>query len=185
MLCYIAVRMFELYERDTSPHKQQTAGRKKKTHPPGEEPRIVGGVPANGKQRIVCLLSQLCELEIVCLWDPPSVQMMENWSGLIGQLCYKLLENSSIGKDHLLRDRVIHLLGVLVRDYGQALSKLLIQYTVIFFLTPLNFPHPLYYINFKFLAKVVIDLVQRLQIIECAKYFTFNFHRKGRRQKKF
>ena len=124
MLCYVAVRMVELYERDTSPHKQQTTGRKKKSNLPGDEPRKMGGVPANGKQRIVCLLSQLSELEIVCLWDPPSVQMMENWSGLVAQLCYKLLENSSVSKDQLLRDRVIHLLGVLVRDYGQALSEL-------------------------------------------------------------
>ena len=125
MICYVAVRMVELYERDTAPHKHQTTGRKKKAQPPGDEPRMVGGVPANGKQRIVCLLSQLSELEIVCLWDPPSVQMMENWSGLVAQLCYKLLENSSICKDQLLRDRVVHLLGVLVRDYGQALSELL------------------------------------------------------------
>lgn len=88
---------------------------------------MMGGVPAGGKQRIVCLLSQLSELEIVCLWDPPSVQLMENWSGLLAQLCYKLLENSSITKDQLLRDRVVHLLGVLVRDYGQALSELVTQ----------------------------------------------------------
>ena len=91
MLCYVAVRMVELYERDTSPHKQQTTGRKKKSNPAGDEPRMVGGVLASGKQRIVCLLSQLSELEIVCLWDPPSIQMMENWSGLVAQLCYKLL----------------------------------------------------------------------------------------------
>jgi hypothetical protein len=120
--------MVELFERDTAPHKPQTTGRKKKAQALGDEPRVVGGVPANGKQRIVCLLSQLSELEIVCLWDPPSVQMMENWSGLVAQLCYKLLENSSISKDQLLRDRVIHLLGVLVRDYGQALSEFLAHY---------------------------------------------------------
>lgn len=125
MLCYIAVRMVELYQRETSPLKQQMTGRKKKSHPPGDEPRVVGGVPADGKQRIVCLLSQLSELEIVCLWDPPSAQMMENLSGLIAQLCYKLLENSSISKDQSLKDRIIHLLGILVRDYGQALSKLI------------------------------------------------------------
>ena len=124
MLCYVAVRMVELYERDPSPVKQQTAGRKKKPHPPGGESRVVGGVPAGGKQWIVCLLSQLSELELVGLWEPPSLQMMENWSGLVAQLCYKLLENSSISKDQSLRDRVVHLLGVLVRDYGQALSEL-------------------------------------------------------------
>ena len=122
MLCYIAVRMVELYERDTSP---QATAKKKKPRPPGDESRVVGGVPANGKQQIVCLLSQLSELEIVCLWDPPSAQMMENWSDLVAQLCYKLLENSSISKDQSLRDRVIHLLGVLIRDYGQALSELI------------------------------------------------------------
>lgn len=73
--------------------------------------------------KLVCLLSQLLEVEVVQLWEPPSPQMMDNWSSLVAQLCYKLLEDSSISKDQPLLDRLIHLLGILARDYGQALSK--------------------------------------------------------------
>ena len=124
MLCYVSVRMVEQYERDSSTIKHHPTSKKKKPHPLVDESRNVDGVPSGGKQRIVCLLSQLSELEIVSLWDPPSTQLMEDWSGLVAQICYKFLENISITKDQLLRDRVIHLLGVLVRDYGQALSKL-------------------------------------------------------------
>ena len=124
MLCYVAVRMVELYERELTPAKPSTV-RKKKLPTSSSEPRVVGGVPAGGKQKLMSLMCQLAELDLVQLWEPPSAQMMENWSNLIGQLCYCLLENSSINKDLSLRDRVIHLLGVLVKDYGQALSEYL------------------------------------------------------------
>ena len=123
MLSYIAVRMVELYEREPSPSKKPSTVRKKKSQSSSDEPRVVGGVPAGGKIKLVCLLSQLLEVEVVQLWEPPSPQMMDNWSGLVAQLCFKLLENSSISKDQVLLDRLVHLLGILVRDYGQALSK--------------------------------------------------------------
>ena len=123
MLCYVAVRMVELYEREPSPANNQSTARKRKTQASSSEPRLLGGVPAGGKEKIVSLMCQLAELELVQLWEPPSTQMMENWSNLIGQLCYRMLENSSISKDQSLRNRVMHLLGVLVRDYGQSLSK--------------------------------------------------------------
>ena len=122
MLCYVAVRMVELYEREPSPIKQQSTARKKKAPLSTVES---GGVPAGGKDKLTSLMSQLLELELVQMWEPPTVQVMENWSGLVGQLCYKLLENSSIGRDQSVRDRVIHLLGILVRDYGQVLSEFL------------------------------------------------------------
>ena len=120
MLSYVAVRMVDMYEREQPPSSHQTTAKQKKKQPLSSEVQV--GVPKSGKKKLVSLLSQLTELELCQLWDPPSPQMMENWSNLIGQLCYKILESSSICKDQSLRDQVIHLLGVLVRDYGQALS---------------------------------------------------------------
>ena len=121
MLSYIAVRRVELYERESS----QSTSRKKRGQQLSIEPRVVGGVPTGGKEKLVCMMSQLAEVELVQLWEPPSPQIMENWSGLVGQLCYKLLENNSITKNLSLCDRITHLLGILVKDYGQALSMFL------------------------------------------------------------
>lgn len=81
------------------------------------------GIPRGGKEKLVSLMSQLVELELCQLWEPPTTQVMEAWSNLIGHLCYKILENSSITRNAPLRNQVVHLLGVLVQHYGQALSE--------------------------------------------------------------
>ena len=130
MLCFIAVRLVDLYEKESPSHHQPAAKQRK---PASNDSRPLVGLPSGGKKKIVSLMNQLAELELCQLWEPPSPQMMEGWSSLLGNLCYKILENSTISRDQSLRDQVIHLLGVLIRDYGQALS----EYTP---LTPLITP---------------------------------------------
>lgn len=130
MLCFIAIRLVDLYEKESPSHHQPAAKQRK---PASSDSRPLVGLPSGEKKKIVSLMNQLAELELCQLWEPPSPQMMEGWSSLLGNLCYKILENSTISRDQSLRDQVIHLLGVLIRDYGQALS----EYTP---LTPLITP---------------------------------------------
>ena len=47
--------------------------------------------------------------------------------------CYKLLENPVITRDRAVREKVFHLMGMLIKKYNQALSTLhfsILQYTI-------------------------------------------------------
>ena len=44
--------------------------------------------------------------------------------------CYKLLENPAITRDRAVREKVFHLMGMLIKKYNQALSTLTLQYTI-------------------------------------------------------
>ena len=43
---------------------------------------------------------------------------------LMASCCYKLLENPAITRDRAVREKVFHLMGMLIKKYNQALSTL-------------------------------------------------------------
>eukprot|EP00058_Branchiostoma_floridae_P028443 XP_002613934.1 hypothetical protein BRAFLDRAFT_283981 [Branchiostoma floridae] len=70
--------------------------------------------------RAVQSLSQVVQLEIGRLWEPPVVE--EEFVNMVANCCYKLLENPSTCKEKGSKEAVFHLLGTLVRRYNHGLG---------------------------------------------------------------
>ena len=88
----------------------------------GKKQSVPSGWKA-GRDGTISLLRGMMELPLVSLWDPPSPAMMDDLAGLVGTGCYKILENPSITRERGLADKTVALLGMLIRDYSQGLSK--------------------------------------------------------------
>ncbi len=41
---------------------------------------------------------------------------------LMASCCYKMMENPTFGREKELRERIVHLLGTIVKKYNQALG---------------------------------------------------------------
>lgn len=54
-------------------------------------------------------------------------------SSLMASCCYKLLENPAVTRDRAVREKVFHLMGMVIKKYNQALSMLsTVQYTTVY-----------------------------------------------------
>jgi condensin complex subunit 1 len=74
------------------------------------------------EEKVLRLLSSLLDLDLHLLWDPPSPTVMDSYSGLVANCCYKIMENSSAMKEKSLKEEMFQILGVLVQKYNQTLS---------------------------------------------------------------
>lgn len=106
MFVYVLVQWLEVNENGSTTGKNQL--------PAGWK---------SGREKSIELLHSLMVIHLPSLWDPPSVAMMDDLAVLVGTGCYKIIENPSITREKGLLDKTIHLMGVLVRDYSQGLSK--------------------------------------------------------------
>ena len=106
MCVYLLVQWLEVNEHGTTTGKNQP---------------LIGWKA--GREQSIELLHSLMVIHLPSLWDPPSVAMMDDLAALVGTGCYKILENTSVARERGLLDKTIHLLGILVRDYAQGLSK--------------------------------------------------------------
>lgn len=119
MLCYIAVSLAEEFESESISDNLKN---KKRIHAIShsfnwDEERV----------KLMVMLVRLSDLQLVQLWEPPSVPMMEDLLALFASICYKFLENPSVLRDKILLDNISELLGITVKKYGLILSK----YTVL------------------------------------------------------
>jgi len=54
-------------------------------------------------------------------------------SSLMASCCYKLLENPAVTRDRAVREKVFHLMGMVIKKYNQALSMFsTVQYTTVY-----------------------------------------------------
>lgn len=114
MLCYLAVNMAEAFENDL--RKIESKEKKKQG--------VNSSTDWNLKRlELLDLLLCLSNLQLVQLWEPPLVEMMEDISGLFVSICYKFLENPTIARDKEVLDKLSELLGLTASKYGLTLSK--------------------------------------------------------------
>lgn len=73
--------------------------------------------------KLMVLLVHLGSLELVQLWDPPSLSAMEDLAALCANMCFKFLENPTVVRDKVLLDNISTLLGIAVNKYGLTMSK--------------------------------------------------------------
>lgn len=73
--------------------------------------------------KLMILLVHLGSLELVELWEPPSLPIMEDLAALFANICYKFLENPTVMRDKVLLDNISTLLGITVKKYGLTMSK--------------------------------------------------------------
>ncbi|XP_066297362.1 condensin complex subunit 1-like [Branchiostoma lanceolatum] len=117
MTTYLLTQFMEAFEaEDTKPTTVTvTKGRKSK------KKTVKGDWDWEGERlRAVQSLSQVVQLEIGRLWEPPVVE--EEFVNMVANCCYKLLENPSTCKEKGSKDAVFHLLGTLVRRYNHGLG---------------------------------------------------------------
>lgn len=75
------------------------------------------------RQSLIKIIINLCSLDLVQLWDPPVISMMEDLSTLLASLCYKFLENPLITREKVLLEDITTLLGLIATKYGLVLSE--------------------------------------------------------------
>ncbi|XP_078617056.1 condensin complex subunit 1-like isoform X2 [Branchiostoma floridae x Branchiostoma japonicum] len=117
MSAYLLTQFMEAFEaEDTKPTTVTvTKGRKSK------KKTSKGDWDWEGERlRAVQSLSQVVQLEIGRLWEPPVVE--EEFVNMVANCCYKLLENPSTCKEKGSKEAVFHLLGTLVRRYNHGLG---------------------------------------------------------------
>ncbi|KAI8500241.1 meiotic chromosome condensation [Branchiostoma belcheri] len=118
MTTYLLTQFMEAFEaEDTKPTTVTvTKGRKSK-----RKTTTKGDWDWEGERlRAVQSLSQVTQLEIGRLWEPPVVE--EEFVNMLANTCYKLLENPSTCKEKGTKDAIFHLLGTLVRRYNHGLG---------------------------------------------------------------
>ena len=82
-----------------------------------------GGLDWRGEfGHVVQILYQLLQLDLQQLWDPPSVTVMEDFTNLVANACYKLCEVPALAKDKALRTDLFLVLGTVGKRYNQPLS---------------------------------------------------------------
>ena len=108
--------MAEGYEGEAI-HKQFKEKKGKHTTNSWEEERL----------KLIFLLVNLGNLEIVKLWEPPSVPIMEDLTTLFANVCYKFLENPAVVRDKVLLGNISSLLGITVKKYGLTMSKCMVK----------------------------------------------------------
>lgn len=113
MLCYLVVSLAEKYEQEVAHRQLKERKGKHSSIPFWEEERL----------KLLTLLVHFGTLELVELWDPPSIPLMEDLAALFASVCYKFLENPTIVRDKALLDEISTLLGITVKKYGLILSK--------------------------------------------------------------
>ncbi|CAI8031317.1 Condensin complex subunit 1 [Geodia barretti] len=129
MMVYVVVQMVEEFETDaTKPDSldivtNKRGGKKKKKNAvTGSESHPSGMDWGRERERVVEMTSDLVENDLWLLWEPPSVQMMEDFSNLLLSLCYKLLENPGFVREKTARDKVFGLMGSLMKRFNVALG---------------------------------------------------------------
>ena len=105
MLCFIGASLAEEFENDKKNKEKNTLV--------WEEERL----------KLMTLFVRLNCLELVNLWDPPSIPIMEDLATLLASVCYKFLENPLIVHNKKLLDTISKLLGTILTKYGLVLSE--------------------------------------------------------------
>lgn len=128
MLSYVIVSMLEHYEDKSLKSESSScsvAGSRKKTT---KQSSSMASQWMLEKVKVLSLFSRLAELELCSLWEPASTQLMEDWSRLVVQMCYKLLESPTIARERSLRENLASLLRSMVKVYSQGLGQSVSQF---------------------------------------------------------
>ncbi|CAH1774609.1 unnamed protein product [Owenia fusiformis] len=119
MNCYLLCQFIEIFEADaTKPSVTVNAkgkGKKKKA-------ADMSWDWEGERERAMQAMSQLLQLNIHRLWDPPVVE--EEFVNLVTSCCYKLLENPTISRvsSKPTRDAICQILGMMIKKHNHSLS---------------------------------------------------------------
>ncbi|PAA77198.1 hypothetical protein BOX15_Mlig031913g1, partial [Macrostomum lignano] len=133
MLMFLVTQQLELFEADLGSGKPipgTKKGRKKKASSAAcaEMIRLRWDDEVSG---LVEQVKQLCLLQLHMLWEPPVIE--EDFVNLIGDLCFRVLDNPSFIRIQEVREPVTSILTRLVRSYNYSrtgaikLSQLLVM----------------------------------------------------------
>eukprot|EP00731_Ephydatia_muelleri_P015359 Em0008g1079a len=129
MLVYTLVQLVEeavnaYLQPPSATQAPPTKGRKGKKKGGAGGGEAEGGSLDWGREfgHVVQILHQLLQLDLQQLWDPPSVTVMEDFTNLVANACYKLCEVPAFAKDKALRTDLFLVLGTVGKRYNQPLS---------------------------------------------------------------
>lgn len=115
ILCFTAVSLANEFESEIiHRNSKEKKGRCAVDSFPWDEERL----------KLLLVLVRLSDLQLVQLWEPPSISIMEDLATLFASICYKFLENPTVARDKVLLDNISALLGATLQKHGLTLSKL-------------------------------------------------------------
>jgi len=75
------------------------------------------------KVKCVKMLLKIYGGDFCQLWEPALVSVLEDFSGLVTSLCYKLLENLAVARDKALLQPLAQILALAASKYGLLFSE--------------------------------------------------------------
>ncbi|XP_077998535.1 condensin complex subunit 1-like [Glandiceps talaboti] len=118
MISYLLCQFAEAFEAEsTKPSMTSTVGKGRKK----SAKKTVSGMEwESEREHFIQSICQVLQLEVSRLWEPPVVE--EDYTNLVANCCYKLLENPEVSRHKATREAIFRLLGVLVKRYNHSLS---------------------------------------------------------------
>eukprot|EP00794_Sanderia_malayensis_P003745 gene3745-4267_t len=121
MISYLLTQFMEMFESDaTKPSIMTEDARKGKGKATKKKVISNGWSWEHERDDALCLISQLLQLDINRLWDPPIVE--EEFVNMVSSVCYKFFENNAVVKLKETKEKIIFILGTLIKKYDHGLG---------------------------------------------------------------